>query len=305
MWFGGYGYDDGGLPGRGERDGWAEKSSAATAREDCAKKMLDSWIELCSKFDVAKFPVEEASLIPAKVHLTDACWKSFRKYAINEKGVKVGRREATPQERKESGDKRRGKLYVISVKLLVHPSNAVEASKTKKEKAKVALEKRKEREAQREEERKLAELVKRQKVITVYQRILQEKEPNEQEETTIAPVVTGSSSASSDIPEILTNDGNASNSKNKDDSNNNDDAGVDVDVDVDPEEILKYADEAYAMKRKEIRLSIQKKKTAYLAELEKSQESLEREALKVCTDIKASIVADLTPSTKVCSKGSK
>ena len=94
-------------------------------REARAKQLLDNWIAECSKLDDDAFPVTNSELVVPKVHLTQPCYYDFRKYAL-QKGVKVGRRQATDEERKASGDKRKGKLYMIWAKLEVPPSRAVE-----------------------------------------------------------------------------------------------------------------------------------------------------------------------------------
>ena len=113
--------DDGSI----DRSGFAEKSQAAMDREARAKQLLDNWIAECSKLDDDAFPVTNSELVVPKVHLTQPCYYDFRKYAL-QKGVKVGRRQATDEERKASGDKRKGKLYMIWAKLEVPPSRAVE-----------------------------------------------------------------------------------------------------------------------------------------------------------------------------------
>jgi|Transcript_18077 hypothetical protein len=143
--FDGYGGDfDGYGPDRGN---WSDKSQAAIRRENQAHVLVDAFFEKCKTVEV--FPVTEV-VVPPKVHLTNACWKSFKEYVIS-RGCTTKRREATCQERVESGDKRSGKLYVISVTVSVHPSKAEEEKLAQKKKAKEAAEKR-----QLEQERKAA-----------------------------------------------------------------------------------------------------------------------------------------------------
>ena len=57
MWFDdflGYGGD-----GRVNRSSWAQKSVAATKRENEAKKRLKEWIASCTKMESSSFPVEQ------------------------------------------------------------------------------------------------------------------------------------------------------------------------------------------------------------------------------------------------------
>mmetsp|Transcript_2251 Transcript_2251/g.3336 ORF Transcript_2251/g.3336 Transcript_2251/m.3336 type:complete len:109 (+) Transcript_2251:580-906(+) len=96
----------------------------------------------------AIFPGEEPKLVPPENYLTGPCWLSFRKYAIS-KGVQIGRREATPQEREAYGDKRKGKIYLIWAKLPTHPSKAIAYAKSKEMQPKKASTERKEREEKR------------------------------------------------------------------------------------------------------------------------------------------------------------
>ena len=140
-----------------DRSGWSDKSKAASRREDEAKSLLDNWIASCST--KTQFPIKEAALVPARVHLTGPCWSSFRKYALT-KGVRVGRREATEEERVAARDYRQRKLYVIWARLDVHPNQALKHLQQKQAKAKEAGEKRK-RKQQEEQERKEQERLKK------------------------------------------------------------------------------------------------------------------------------------------------
>ncbi len=63
--------------------------------------------------DKSIFPITE-EVVDANVHLTEACWTTFRKRVEN-KGCKAKRRVATVEERAATGDKRKGKMYVISI----------------------------------------------------------------------------------------------------------------------------------------------------------------------------------------------
>lgn len=152
--FGGFGYGGFGDDGV-DRSGWKDKSDAAIRREDQAKHLFDAFLEKSKASQV--FPVTE-EVVPPAVHLTDACWKTFKKYVVA-KGCTTKRREATFDERKKSGDSRKGKLYVISVTVPVHPDQAKEAMAEKKRKAaEVAEEKRQKAAAAAEKKRIEAEL---------------------------------------------------------------------------------------------------------------------------------------------------
>ncbi|KAL3903521.1 MAG: hypothetical protein SGARI_005342 [Bacillariaceae sp.] len=139
MWSVGYGYsrdydDDCGF----SRSGWSEKSAAALRRERQADSLFDQFLKKCSELplDTSDFPITE-EVVKANTHLTGSCYTSFRK-RVELKGCRAKKREATIQERKESRDKRKGKLYVISITCPVHPT----AAKRKAEKAKFDAEER-------------------------------------------------------------------------------------------------------------------------------------------------------------------
>lgn len=133
--YAGYFDGDGGDSfGPGRRD-WAAKSSAALNRERIADGLFDKFLDKCSELTPSLFPITE-EVVMANVHLTEACYKSFRR-RVMDKGCKVKRREATLDERENSDDKRKCKLYVISVTCPVHPSKFEEA-KAKAEEAAAA-----------------------------------------------------------------------------------------------------------------------------------------------------------------------
>ena len=172
MWSMGFGYyDEYYEGGRVNRSGWSDKSAAASRREAQAKQLLDTFLEQCAKLPPSSFPKTEENLVTADIHLTNPCWSSFRKYALS-KGCQVKRREASLTERRVTHDKRKGKMYVVSATLPVHPSQAVQAQKEKEEQAAVAAAKRKEREQKRAEEKKRQEQVKRRKIEDAYQKVV-------------------------------------------------------------------------------------------------------------------------------------
>ncbi|KAL3904182.1 MAG: hypothetical protein SGILL_010167 [Bacillariaceae sp.] len=110
--FGLFDCDDGGAVSRSD---WKTKSDAASRRERHANALFDAFLQKCCEESrpSSDFPITE-EVVKANIHLTSACYTSFRKRVIAT-GCKVHRREATVKERIESKDKRQGKLYVISI----------------------------------------------------------------------------------------------------------------------------------------------------------------------------------------------
>lgn len=138
----GSGFYDSYDEGRVDRSDWATKSVAATRREAEAMKLFDAFLDSCKGLAPNQFPVTE-QVVGADIHLTNPCWLDFRKY-VQSKGCTAKRREATLAERKATHDKQRnGKMYVISVTVPVHPSQAVAISKQKQEEAAAAAVERK------------------------------------------------------------------------------------------------------------------------------------------------------------------
>lgn len=159
-------YDGFGGP---DRRGWADKSEAAMRRERIADGKFDEFLKRCSALDMndkSIFPLTE-EVVDAGTHLTDACWKTFRKRVEN-KGCKAKRRLATFEERRASGDTRKGKLYVITITCPVHPSKAKE-DKANKEAAAAAKKKKAEETAERKA--RLAAMHK-EKVSETYAKII-------------------------------------------------------------------------------------------------------------------------------------
>jgi hypothetical protein len=101
-------------------------------------QLVDAFLEE-SKSSLV-FPVTQ-EVVPPAVHLTEACWQTFKKYVVA-KGCTIKRREATREERRASKDSRKGKLYVISVTVPVNPAELEEKKRkddaAAKEKRKVA-----------------------------------------------------------------------------------------------------------------------------------------------------------------------
>lgn len=124
-----------------DRSHWREKSDAASRREMEAKRLFVQFLEECKELDESSaFPTTK-EVVPPQVHLTDACWKTFKQFCIS-KGCTTKRRTATMQERIDSKEKRKSKLYVISVTVPVHPTKVEEAKRVQQQKAKEAEEKR-------------------------------------------------------------------------------------------------------------------------------------------------------------------
>eukprot|EP00854_Cymbomonas_tetramitiformis_P017172 gene17172-20423_t len=128
---------------RVDRGTWAAKSAAAERREEEAKQLFNAFLIRCHS--LTDFPVTE-EVVPAKVHLTEASWKDFRKHVIAN-GCSCKRRQADRSEKEATGDKRQGKMYFIAITVPVHPARAVEVQAANKNKAAAAQAVRKEREA--------------------------------------------------------------------------------------------------------------------------------------------------------------
>jgi hypothetical protein len=118
MWgFGGGEYDQWGEPSlRQMRAGFAEKSAAAIRREDKAKDTFDtSRGEIEAEADAAG-AAKTIKLLDPSCHLTDACWKTFKKHVLDNRGwTHVKRRVATDQEKRAHGEKRKGKCYFVDI----------------------------------------------------------------------------------------------------------------------------------------------------------------------------------------------
>lgn len=158
-------YDDGDDFGPNRRN-WADKSEAALRRERTAISLFTAFIGKCTGLSETDFPVTE-EVVKANTHLTDACWKSFRK-TVEARGCKAKRREATIQERIESKDKRKGKLYVISVTCPVHPSKVEE----EKKKARLAAERKAQKAKEDREERERLAVLHQTQVKEEYAQIV-------------------------------------------------------------------------------------------------------------------------------------
>jgi hypothetical protein len=147
--YGGDGLFDSGV----DRRDWKDKSDAATRREHQAMQLFEKCLEESKSSPT--FPVTSEGVVPPNVHLTDACWKTFRKH-VAANGCTAKRREATQAEKNALSpkDRRNGKMYVISVVVPVHPTQALGALQEKQLKAKQAAEKKVEKAKQAAEKSK-------------------------------------------------------------------------------------------------------------------------------------------------------
>jgi hypothetical protein len=117
---------------------WRVKSDASIRRQTEAIALFDKFLEEKKKATV--FPITE-DLVPVTTHLTEPCWHTFRRHAES-KGCHAKRRLATVSER-EGVKERKGKMYVVSVTVPVHPSQAVAVNEEKKRQAELEAAKRK------------------------------------------------------------------------------------------------------------------------------------------------------------------
>jgi len=169
FWGGLGGYDDWGP----DRRNWRDKSDAARRRETQAIALFDAFLVECKT--ATSFPVTNEALVPPQVHLTDACWKTFKNH-VTDKGCTTKRREATHAERIASKEMRKGKLYVISATVPVHPDQAKEVMRNKKQKADAAAEAKKKRQEEAAEKKRLEEQRKAEEERALSLKVKQEYE---------------------------------------------------------------------------------------------------------------------------------
>jgi hypothetical protein len=227
------------------RRNWADKSQAAIRREHQAKQLFDTFVEDCNttKQDT-DFPLTQDAVVPADIHLTDACWKSFRKY-VEAKGCQAKRREALYAERK--GATRKGKMYVIHIVVPAHPARAVEAANLKKQQSEEAAQKRKEQAA-----------------------ALQAKREEKAKE-----VQTKSKAAY----DIIMNEMQGGVHDKENTSNKKDDDGAKVVIDtkgITSNDVNKFADKAHYERLNEIRSTIEKEKSQLVKQVLEQIETKKR-----------------------------
>jgi hypothetical protein len=257
-----------------DRSCWATKSHAALQRQEEAIDVFDKFLAgLCQS---SFFPITQ-EIIPATTHLTDSCWKDFRRH-VESKGCTAKRRIATVQERGK--DKRKGKMYVISVEVPVHPSKAVAVAEEHKKEAEKEAAKRKEKrtaleakkhaeQEQVEQKRKAEEDARQVQIQQQYQAIIQSALEVSPENDRKPPAVIVSS-ANMGPPTVL------STSSTRAIAPTSASAG----------DLLKEADRVYETRRMEIRGIIQQEEMA----LKAKKRELEREALDAHKRAKTTIL---------------
>jgi len=115
-------FDGGGRDGYTDDNGnpnfqnMAEKSAAATRREEQAiVKFKQAREQMEKRNDVQPGSKQTVELLKPSCHLVEACWQSFRKHVLSHNGWLAKRRVATEQEKKNHGEKRKGKVYFVDV----------------------------------------------------------------------------------------------------------------------------------------------------------------------------------------------
>lgn len=98
------GFDDG--LNRGD---WSEKSGAAEAREASARAAFD---DALTKTPGAATTLE---LLKPSTHLTQPCWRDFKKYVERHPGWSAKRRKASDAEKRQHGETRKGTCYFVDV----------------------------------------------------------------------------------------------------------------------------------------------------------------------------------------------
>ena len=68
-----------------------------------------------SRNDLQAGSTETVQLLKPSCHLTEACWKSFRKHVCGIEGWAAKRRVASEEEKKRHGETRKGKVYFVDV----------------------------------------------------------------------------------------------------------------------------------------------------------------------------------------------
>ena len=137
-----------------DRSSWRTKSDAAQRREAEAGRLFEEFLIECMDKPNSAFPPTK-DVVPCKVHLTQACWSTFKK-SVTAQGCKAKRRKATFEERIASKDKRKSRMYVITITCPENPRVKVEAAAAARAHAKVRAEKAKAAAAAKAEKAKAA-----------------------------------------------------------------------------------------------------------------------------------------------------
>ena len=113
---------------------WKDKSDAAKSRELYAKSIFDHQFLPQTKKSTTSFPFTMNDIIPPEIHLTNLCYRDFRKYVISQ-GCSVSRRVITEEEKAamKSVDRKRVKMYYISITARDHPDAILKKEQEVKE----------------------------------------------------------------------------------------------------------------------------------------------------------------------------
>ena len=109
------------------RSAFNEKSAAALRREQEAIQSFDDFRLEASGSSNA---VICTTLLPPNQHLTAPCWKTFRDHVHSFPGWRAKRREATPQEKLASKEKRKGTVYWIDIMFVPEEARPTEQALT-------------------------------------------------------------------------------------------------------------------------------------------------------------------------------
>ena len=90
------------------RSEWSEKSAAASARESSARS---AFLALRGQTSSAT----TVELLEPSTHLTQPCWRDFKKFVSQHAGWSAKRRQATEDEKRHHGEKRKGAVYFVDV----------------------------------------------------------------------------------------------------------------------------------------------------------------------------------------------
>jgi hypothetical protein len=89
-------------------------ASQAALRRECEAE--DAFRKAKKEIEEREAPPTGITTIPLlqpHCHLTSHTWGKFRKFVVKHEGWNAKRRVATPEERKVSGEKRKGKVYFV------------------------------------------------------------------------------------------------------------------------------------------------------------------------------------------------
>jgi hypothetical protein len=96
-------------------DNMAPASHAALRREHEAENAFRKAKKEIEKREAPPTGKTTIPLLQPHCHLTCHTWGIFRKFVVKHAGWNAKRRVATPEEKKKSGEKRKGKVYFVDV----------------------------------------------------------------------------------------------------------------------------------------------------------------------------------------------